>query len=466
MTASDIARPDEKEIYRQMWERAEYRSYAPGEQCVQEFLNQAKPRPNSTLLDLGCGTGRAGLLLALIGGLNVTLLDFADNCLDEDIRPMLATQSHALRFVEADLTQPITEVAQYGFCADVLEHIPPDAVDRVLDNCLKACQHCFFQISTQPDAMGALIGHPLHLTVQPYSWWLRRFAERDCIIHWSSNRGGHCLFYVTAWADGQEVVDVGILNTEESQVLENVRHNIAAGWGQVQPYETQDTEVMILGGGPSMPAYEEQIRQMRANGVKLVTLNGAYNWAIEHGIQPSAQIVVDAREFNNRFTRPVVDGCKYLIASQCHPSVLEGLPHERTLLWHTSATFITEALDAHYKETDWYAVMGGSTVLLRAIPLLRMLGFQKFHLFGCDSCVMNGEHHAYEQPENSNELIAPVICGSKTFYCAPWMTAQATEFMGLVGALGDEIELQIYGDGLLAYLLEYGAELAMEEEGQ
>jgi hypothetical protein len=58
-------------------------------------------------------------------------VDFADNCLDEDIRPMLETQAHALRFVEHDLTEPLTQSATYGFCTDVLEHIPTEDVDKV-----------------------------------------------------------------------------------------------------------------------------------------------------------------------------------------------------------------------------------------------------------------------------------------------------------------------------------------------
>jgi hypothetical protein len=46
-------------------------------------------------------------------------------------------------------------------------------VDKVLDNCLAACKHVFFQISTVDDVMGGMIGHPLHLTVKPYEWWLK-----------------------------------------------------------------------------------------------------------------------------------------------------------------------------------------------------------------------------------------------------------------------------------------------------
>jgi hypothetical protein len=42
--------------------------------------------------------------------------------------------------------------------------------------------------------------------------------------------------------------------------------------------------------------------------------------------------------------------------------------------------------------------------VLRAFPLLRMLGYTQFHVFGFDSCVQeDGTHHAYPQPENDNQ---------------------------------------------------------------
>lgn len=36
-------RPLEKDLYKMMWSRPEYRVVAPGEQIAQEFLAQAKP---------------------------------------------------------------------------------------------------------------------------------------------------------------------------------------------------------------------------------------------------------------------------------------------------------------------------------------------------------------------------------------------------------------------------------------
>ena len=129
------SRPLEKDLYKMMWERPEYRTFAPGEKAVFDFLSQAKPRRGSSVIDLGCGTGRGSLNLAFFGGLDVTMVDFAPNCLDADIVPMLETQKHVMRFLEHDLSQPLPVKAAYGFCTDVMEHIRPHHVDRVLDNC-------------------------------------------------------------------------------------------------------------------------------------------------------------------------------------------------------------------------------------------------------------------------------------------------------------------------------------------
>ena len=454
-------RPLEKDLYKMMWSRPEYRVVAPGEHIVHEFLAQAKPPKGASILDLGCGTGRGSLNLAFFGGLDVTMVDFADNCLDEDIVPMLETQSHVMRFVEADLKDPLPVKAAYGFCTDVMEHIRPHLVDQVIDNCLEACQHVFFQIATEDDVMGNLVGHKLHLTVRPYSWWLKKFNDKGCVIHWSKETDGYCMFYVTAWVSGAEVVDHGVLNTDEEKIKENVAHNIQRGYQQVEPHPTNDVDVMIVGGGPSLAKNIEEIRRLREAGVKLITINGAYQYCIDNGITPSAFIMVDARQFNKRFVANIIDDCKYFIASQCDPSVFDGLPAERTYIWHTSADIINDILEKEYK--NWWAVPGGSTVLLRAIPLFRMLGFKRFHLFGCDSCLEEDAHHAYEQKENDGQLVVPVNVGGKIFYCHAWMVSQAQEFIDLIKMLGDEIELEVYG-GLLHHILKTGASYADLQE--
>jgi len=102
--------------YGRIWERSEYRVIAPGEDLAQLFLAQARPRPGTSVIDFGCGTGRGALMLALIGKLNVTMVDFVGNCLDPEVRDMLVTQAHALRFIKADLEKPLPVAAEYGYC--------------------------------------------------------------------------------------------------------------------------------------------------------------------------------------------------------------------------------------------------------------------------------------------------------------------------------------------------------------
>ncbi|HUK03807.1 MAG TPA: class I SAM-dependent methyltransferase [Burkholderiales bacterium] len=191
-------RPDEKQLYEMVWQHPAYRSSSPGEQAVETFLRVAQPEAGAEVVDLGCGSGRGSMRLASAGGLRVTMVDFARNCLNPSVQSALEADPSPLRFVVADLTEALPVSAAYGFCCDVLEHIPPDKVDAVLENCLRAARRVFFQICTVEDAFGKVVGFPLHLTVQPYEWWLTQFRERGCAIHWSENEGVNARFYVSA----------------------------------------------------------------------------------------------------------------------------------------------------------------------------------------------------------------------------------------------------------------------------
>ena len=449
--------------YGKLWGMEKYRETAPGEMCVPMFLERANPPKGAHIIDYGCGTGRPAHMLALMG-YKVTMIDFARNCLDPQVREYMAEHPDQLSFRKHDLEQPLPIAAEYGFCTDVMEHFPPETVGKALDNILLSAQHVFFSIALGPDNHGPkLIGERLHLSVHDYWWWLSEFGKRKVKITYSEEAGTRCYLVVTAWTDSRTIVDSGRLNNEVSVVLDQVRQNCDAGWQQVEPHRPNDFEVMILGGGPSLNQFESDIKRKRADGCKLVTLNNAYNWALEHGLTPSATVMVDSREFNKRFVRPVVDECKYLMASQCHPAALADLPRERTWLWHSMNEDVKQIAE-HYYGT-WWPIPGGTTVLLRAIPLLRMLGYQKFHLYGCDSCLMDGAHHAYSQPENDSKYALPVtVTGGRVFWCHPWMVAQAHEFQELIKVVGEEVELSVYGDGLLAHMLNKASELLTEKE--
>lgn len=441
----------EKKKYEDVWNHPEYRVVAPGEDSTLTFLAQSNAQKGDTVIDFGCGTGRGAQSLK-DSGLKVVGVDFASNCLDPQVD---------IDFVEADLTQRIPVSAKYGYCTDVMEHLPENTVYTVIRNILDSATLVFFQISTVDDVMGVLVGAPLHLTVKPFSWWKEAFENCGAKIIWSADLGEAVQFYVKspAWQAAEDVEGKGVVNIDEDQVKANIKANLEAGWTLVAPFEKQDVEVILLGGGPSLNEYEDEIRQKREAGAKLFTTNGAYNWCIERGIKPSAQIVVDGRAFNKRFLEPVMDEVKYLVASQCDPEAIAHLPKDRTLLWHSVADEESLKYISEIQGGVVWPVPGGSTVMLRSLMLLQVLGFYQIHVYGMDSCI--GEtHHAYEQKENDSdgEITVRVKTKTKEFVCAPWMALQAREFRLLAQNLDDEVELAVYGSGLIATMIRESAE--------
>ncbi len=187
---------EEREKYRQVWEMPAYRLHSPGEEIAAEFVKLCGIERKHHVLDLGCGTGRGGAKIADLVNCQITMLDFADNCLDPDlIRKRFNTKD--ILFLEADLNEWIPVKGDYGFCCDVLEHLPPSQVDQVIRNIMAAVPVCFFQVSTVPDVMGQLISRRLHLSVHPFEWWCETFERLGYRVRSGEDRGNAGVFLVS-----------------------------------------------------------------------------------------------------------------------------------------------------------------------------------------------------------------------------------------------------------------------------
>ena len=180
----------EKEKYVRVWSTLEYRKHSPAEGLVQLINSKL---PDGDLLDFGCGTGRAAALLSQMGR-SVTMLDFAPNCRDE--------YAANLPFYEVDMTESIPLRAEAGYCVDVMEHIEPDKVERVVENITNAAKTVFFQISTAHDSLGELIGHDLHLSVHDHLWW-KALLSRFGTIKWEEEGETTASFVVKSYGEAQ-----------------------------------------------------------------------------------------------------------------------------------------------------------------------------------------------------------------------------------------------------------------------
>ncbi|HET7377390.1 MAG TPA: 6-hydroxymethylpterin diphosphokinase MptE-like protein [Anaerolineae bacterium] len=256
-------------------------------------------------------------------------------------------------------------------------------------------------------------------------------------------------------------------NVTDDVILQQVARNIKRRLPQAKPYLSNDVEVALVCGGPSLAQTELELVQAWWNGAKVVCVNGSYQWCIERNIKPSAVVMLDAREFNKRFVATAVPGCRYLLASQCHPASFDLVEGRDVTIWHACSAGKPELdlLKAHYGE-ECYPVTLGTTVAIRAISLLRMLGFQSFDIFGLDSCWLGDRHHAYAQNENDNDKYIETWLRprgrddlAQRFYCAPWMMQQAEDFQRLIVERGDRFRLHVRGDGLIATMMKIAAEL-------
>jgi SAM-dependent methyltransferase len=173
----------EREKYARMWAVDDYRTVSPGEQLVGPFLAITGAQPGSGIVDVGCGTGRAGLKFADLL-MSWTGIDATYDALDPSVRERIGGD---LDFIEACLWGSWVEgvddsfdnaAFDYAYCCDVLEHIPPEFSMLVVARCLEAAPCAFLHINFDPDFYGPkVLGKALHLSQFPFVWWRDRLAE-------------------------------------------------------------------------------------------------------------------------------------------------------------------------------------------------------------------------------------------------------------------------------------------------
>lgn len=163
----------ERKKYEKVWKRDEYKLISPGVAVFPLFRQMVRWNRPVNVVDIGCGDGSAMLKLAELHNVSsVTGIDHVN---------VLKDEAQRFEFYKHSLWVPWSKswyfIFDIGYCCDVMEHIPPEKVDTVLTRIASKTLRTFFSISFVDDRLGELVGEKLHLTVQPFEWWVAKLSE-------------------------------------------------------------------------------------------------------------------------------------------------------------------------------------------------------------------------------------------------------------------------------------------------
>ena len=298
-------------------------------------------------------------------------------------------------------------------------------------------------------------------TVRSYKWHCENGPGGASVVvchgHPKPHETGGWLYRAWSGEDREEIEFiapakfVNICNTTGGAILENIRANITAG-PLLPRVRIDNNEAVVVGGGPSVHNFWEEIEAKQKDGAHVFALNGAGSWLGRLGIDADYLVLLDARRENIEFLDGVSCDTTALLATQCHPDLVDLARNrfDTVVLFHVNAG--DESVDlAKELEPGAHLIHVGTTVGLTAMNLVGAMGYRKIDLYGFDSSnAGEGIHHAYPQPLNDTAKTQDFVFEGQTYRAARAMASQAEQFIQSYQrweAAG--LKIKVHGEGLL-----------------
>lgn len=216
----------------------------------------------------------------------------------------------------------------------------------------------------------------------------------------------------------------------ESRIVSNVKAALKRGLPVVEEGKDRGA-ISVVAGGPSLSLFKSGPVAV-LNGAQAVVKNA--DLSICYDMHPNC-----ARFFREPTAK------QYLIGSRADPAVRKALRGQDVRIWHV--------LDAPEKNLGLSPLVGGGpSVGLKSLLLLYFMGYREFDLYGYDSCLVGGEHHAYKQDWHVEKEILTATVMGREFKCWPWMIAQAESFIEQARIMrGWGCKIKVHGDGMIAW---------------
>ena len=210
-----------------------------------------------------------------------------------------------------------------------------------------------------------------------------------------------------------------------------------------------DGTMVIVGSGPSLADYADEIRQHRKEGRPIMAIKGAHEWLIERDIVPDLAVSMDSQATSLRFFKSRRQDVCYLLASKVHPDVFDHLADCQVVRWHGWMGDDSDKLAPQ----GACMVGGGSTSGLRGITLAWLLGFRRVVLYGFDSCLKGDQMRVDGSAKQQWTMPLQAGPGGPLRVCDAALASQALEFQAMTFDAMPGMKIKVVGDGLIADIM-------------
>ena len=234
---------------------------------------------------------------------------------------------------------------------------------------------------------------------------------------------------------------------QHDELLDNLRVNLTRGHNYLKPGKKKNGRFIICGGAPSLVEHLDVLREL--NG-RIVAMNHSATFLMDNGIKPWGNVWWEVAWNGNADVGETYEGMKYLVASHASQGTFDILEKDKRdiLVWHVLQKVGEEPIVAK-ADPEGMLIGGGCTAILRSINIGKVMGYNKFDLFGVDSST-DGGTHAYYDVEQENWI--EVFCAGKKFRTTPFWARQARDFAEQMQNFGDKMDIRVWGEGLIPHM--------------
>lgn len=182
---------------------------------------------------------------------------------------------------------------------------------------------------------------------------------------------------------------------ELKEVRENIAYTIKSGIPEISELVNAhpDSEAILITGGPSVNSYVGKIKELISKGAKVYSIERMYHWCINNGIIPDYVVALDASDDVKESFTDLNKDTAYLIVSHVKKDVVDALKGYKAYYYHLRQKGID--LSRIYNNTEKKRITfinTGASVSLCCLNIAMTMGANKFHMFGFDCHVTNGNY--------------------------------------------------------------------------